>query len=525
MTSAPAGKTCTTTGALSCTVNGLVNGTSYTFTVTATNSAGTGPASAVSNAVIPATVPGAPTGVSATPADGSALVSWAAPASDGGRAITKYTVTSSPDGRTCTTAGTLSCSVMLLTNGTPYAFTVTATNAVGTGVPSVASASVTPVTVPGATYVVVTPNRIVDTRVPLGLPGKLVANHYQTFTVTGIPADAVAVTGNLTVTGQTAAGYLSLTTVGTNTPATSTLNFPVGDNRANGVTTPLGAGGTLSVTYVATAGNTAQAIFDVTGYFLPDSTGATYVVVTPNRIVDTRVPLGLPGKLVANHYQTFTVTGIPADAVAVTGNLTVTGQTAAGYLSLTTVGTNTPATSTLNFPVGDNRANGVTTPLGAGGTLSVTYVATAGNTAQAIFDVTGYFLPDSTGATYVVVTPNRIVDTRVPLGLPGKLVANTAQSFAVANEAMTPDLNVPADAVAVTGNLTVTGQTAAGYLSLTTVGTNTPATSTLNFPVGDNRANGVTTPLGAGGTLSVTYVATAGNTAQAIFDVTGYFVP
>jgi hypothetical protein len=49
--------------------------------------------------------------------------------------------------------------------------------------------------------------------------------------------------------------------------------------------------------------------------------------------------------------------------------------------------------STLNFPLGDTRANGVTVALGTGGTLSVTYVAAAGKTVQVIFDVTGYFTP------------------------------------------------------------------------------------------------------------------------------------
>lgn len=52
------------------TVTGLMNGTTYTFTVTATNSAGTGPPSAASNAVIPQP-PEAPTISSFTPSSGT----------------------------------------------------------------------------------------------------------------------------------------------------------------------------------------------------------------------------------------------------------------------------------------------------------------------------------------------------------------------------------------------------------------------------------------------------------------------
>lgn len=134
-------------------VTGLTNGTAYTFTVTATNAIGTSLASAASNSVTPVaapTVPGAPTGVSASVAGPGALqVSFTAPASDGGSPITNYTATSSPGG--LTGGGAASPVVVAgLTGGTSYTFTVTATNAVGTGPASTASAGVGAVDVPGA---------------------------------------------------------------------------------------------------------------------------------------------------------------------------------------------------------------------------------------------------------------------------------------------------------------------------------------------------------------------------------------
>jgi hypothetical protein len=332
------------------------------------------------------------------------------------------------------------------------------------------------------------------------------------------------VTGNLTVTGQTSNGYLFIGPIAMNDPTSSTLNFPVGDDRANGVTVALGAGGTLSVTFVAPGpGPTAHAIFDVTGYFTPDTSGATYAALTPARILDTRSGNGLGGAFSSHAARTFQVTGrggVPANATAVTGNLTVTGQTSNGYLFLGPTATNNPTSSTLNFPVGDDRANGVTVALG-GGTLSITFVApTLGPTAHVIFDVTGYFVPGMGGATYVPLSPSRILDTRSGNGLSGPFSSHAARTFGVANRG-----GVPANAIAVTGNLTVTGQTSNGYLFLGPVAMNDPTSSTLNFPRGDDRANAVTVALG-GGTLSVTFVAPApGPIAHVIFDVTGYFMP
>ena len=145
----------------SATVPGLTNGTSYTFTVTATNLIGTGGASAPSNSVTPSapTAPAAPTGVTATAGDSKATVTWTAP-SNGGSTISKYTITpyigSTPQtSLTATVTGSppvTTASVTGLTNGTTYTFTVTAANAVGTGPESSPSNAVTPTgpTAPGA---------------------------------------------------------------------------------------------------------------------------------------------------------------------------------------------------------------------------------------------------------------------------------------------------------------------------------------------------------------------------------------
>src|ERR1035437_6505138 len=381
----------------------------------------------------------------------------------------------------------------------------------------------------GARYVPLAPTRLLDSRDGywIGLAGASSSHVARTFTVSGhggVPSNATAVTGNLTVTGQTSLGYLYVGPNAMNNPTSSTLNFPLGDDRANAVTVALGAGGTLSVTYVAVPGATAQVVFDVTGYFTPDTSGATYHALTPARVLDSRDGTGLSGSFGSNVARTFGVAGrggVPTNATAVTGNLTVTQQTSLGYLYMGPVATNNPTSSTINFPLADDRANGVTVALGAGGTLSVTYVAVPGASAQVIFDVTGYFTPDSTGATYHALTPARVLDSRDGywLGLAGASSSHVARTFGVIGHG-----GVSSNAIAVTGNLTVTGQTALGYLYVGPNATNNPTSSTLNFPLGDDRANSVTVALCGGGTLSVTYVAVPGATAQVIFDVTGYFV-
>ena len=143
-------------------VTGLTNGTAYRFQVAATNSAGTGPYSELSNAVTPGattTVPGPP--VIGTPTQGAvggaltAIARWTPPTTTGGSAITGYQVTalrmSSTDPNATvlsrTTSRVLGPGVrqreFTLAAGN-YRFEVVAINAIGTSPPSARSANIAP---------------------------------------------------------------------------------------------------------------------------------------------------------------------------------------------------------------------------------------------------------------------------------------------------------------------------------------------------------------------------------------------
>jgi hypothetical protein len=300
------------------------------------------------------------------------------------------------------------------------------------------------------------------------------------------------------------------------------MNFPVGDNRANNVTLRLDSSGDVSAVYKAGTGNRAHLILDVTGYFLADDNGTTYKPLTAARVLDTRVAKGLAGKFAVDTPRTFQVTGfggVPTGAKAVTGNLTVVGQTKPGYVTLTPTQHANPSTSTINFPLGDTRANGVTVPLSGTGALWGVFKASGGAT-DLIFDVTGYYVDGTSGLRYYPLTPGRIMDTRYSTStqLSGPFTSSVPRTLVTGGYS-----GVPADARAVTGNLTVVGQTEAGYVSITKTPTTAPSVSTLNFPFGDVRANGVTVPLNATNDLALVYKALAGAKTHLILDLTGYF--
>jgi titin len=136
------------------TLTGLTAGATYVVRVAAINALGAGPYSASSAPLVLKTAPAAPENLLAVPGNGSASLTWSAPASDGGASINNYVIQFSSNGGTTWSSvsrgasSALSALVSSLSNGTSYVFKVAAVNAVGTGAWSSVSSAITPSTVP-----------------------------------------------------------------------------------------------------------------------------------------------------------------------------------------------------------------------------------------------------------------------------------------------------------------------------------------------------------------------------------------
>ena len=146
----------TTTANTSTNIDRLINGVRFRVTVTASNSVGDSDPSPASF-VTPATTPGNPGNVRAIRDNGSALIEWDAPESDGGDPVTSYQVRvwDSNDIAVATTSTAPSVSVSGLTNGKIYGVSVTALNSVGAS-SATDLVYVTPATTPSAPDNVVT---------------------------------------------------------------------------------------------------------------------------------------------------------------------------------------------------------------------------------------------------------------------------------------------------------------------------------------------------------------------------------
>ena len=127
------------------------------------------------------------------------------------------------------------------------------------------------------------------------------------------------------------------------------------------------------------------------------SVAGDFHVVTPCRVFDSRDPSGPAGgpSLRVGLPRSFPVAktcGVPIDARAIVGNLTVVNGTARGDLSIGASDQSASRAAALPFQPGRARANNVIAKLGSTGAVSLELASPdCGAQADAILDVSGYF--------------------------------------------------------------------------------------------------------------------------------------
>jgi hypothetical protein len=372
------------------------------------------------------------------------------------------------------------------------------------------------VELPGAAtsvYVPVSPQRVFDTRQPGPLGGFVPAGgtiSAQFAGVAGVPADATAVAFNLTITQSGGSGFVTAYPSGTAQPLASNLNtVRAGQDVPNFVMVPLGADG--KVNFFTYGGG--HLLADVAGYFEPASVAAAgrIVAMDPTRVLDTRQPGPLQGKVAPGGTVTFGFTDLDPTASAVVLNVTGTEAGGAGFVTAYPGGGAQPNTSTLNLAgPGHTAANAAIVPLGPDRTVSLF----SDSGAHLVVDITGYVTGPGAEVTSMGLTvpmdPVRVFDTRSGAAIPagGAIEVPTAGT-----------VGIPADAGAVLLNITATNAAAPGYITGWPGGAPQPVASLLNLTeVDETRANAAILPVGASGGIS--YFSDAGT--HLLADAFGY---
>lgn len=383
------------------------------------------------------------------------------------------------------------------------------------------------------------PLRVLDTRAGIGgVFGPMTANstiEVPIITRPGIPDNATGVAMNVTAVPLDVAGepdaytFVTVYPAGGAVPETSTLNVFGRSPIPNFTTIAIGERG--SVAAYNKAGK-VHLVMDVAGYYVGGvggGVGARYFSLpAPQRLLDTRAssPMG-PGAALG-----LTVAGqagMPANAVAVALNVTVTGPSAAGYLTVYPWGVSPPTASNLNFVSGQTVPNFAVAKIGASGAVGF-FNAPTGST-NLVVDVVGYYSAtapsDVVGTCLVTVTPKRVLDSR-----PGSTHVGPATTIPPSAyiEVGLPGISFPSDGTATAVmNVTATnlqplsGSFSQSFVTVYPAGTVRPLASNLNIQTPQPGVpNLAYARLGAGDKVAFYNGSTNGN-IDIVSDVTGYF--
>ena len=368
---------------------------------------------------------------------------------------------------------------------------------------------------PSGGYHPISPVRVLDTRVSGGAIGQGETRPLGMLSTAGIPPAGVsAVAANVTITGGTAASFLTVSPLGVSRPTASTLNWLPNQTRSNLAQTALGIYGAVSF---FNAAGSVDLVVDIVGWYddggVQRAGGSEFHALTPSRILDTRSAVGsVDAPLGAGETRSLTVAGhggVPVSgATAAVINVTVTDSTAPSFLTVWPSGEVRPEASSLNWPEAATRPNLVIAALSADGKVDLFNLT---GYVEVVADVVGWYGTDP-GDSFVAQAPVRVLDTRdsnAPIG------QGETRSLTIGGVA-----GVPAWATAVVFNLTATRSDAPTFITASPAGVVRPLASNLNVFTGETAPNLVVVPIGAAGAVSL-----FNNTGSVhvIVDVVGWF--
>ena len=305
---------------------------------------------------------------------------------------------------------------------------------------------------------------------------------------------------NITATDATGVGYVTVYPCGEVRPVASSLNFDTSSAAPNTVITAIGDDGDVCL-YVAESA--VHLIADANGFVDPSG---GYAPLNPSRLADSRAGAStIDGQFLGGgprgvgsvwEIQVTGRGGVPSDAQTAALNVTTTGASGTGYVTIWPCDAPQPLASSVNFVPERNVPNAVVSKLSAAGTVCM-FVDQA--STHLVVDVNGAFLP---GSDYNALVPARLLDTRNAPTLDGQFSnGGIRQPGQVLELVVAGRGAVPGDAVGVVLNVTSDGATGTGYVTAWPCGGTPPNVSSLNFVAGTPRANAAFLALSPTGTI------------------------
>lgn len=288
--------------------------------------------------------------------------------------------------------------------------------------------------------------------------------------VNGVPADATAVSLNLTAFVPRTSGYFTAYPCGGERPTVSNLNFQPSQTVASAAIVPIGVDGKVCVFQSADT----HLLVDINGAF-----GATsgFVPLPPGRAIDTR-SAGLTAANTERVVNLAAIAGAPVGQFTAVVNFTLIGGGAGGPAWLYTCGTTPPGYPSRNIAPGRVQNVMMVVNTDASGNVCVKL----SQSAHFLVDLFGAFTPE---ADIHPITAQRVNDTRF---VGGMIAAGVPRGLQVSGLGNVPGDPIPTGVVLT---LTLVNSQLPGWATVYPCSASVPNTSVVNVEPNHEQSNAV----------------------------------